>query len=198
MIFLFIFFISSIIFSLQLEINLKNGDFPFEIIKEVGFSINTYKISRDIWLLQIWQDPKYLPSGNIFLSVLKEVKDIKSQIEYDPYISSEDFEKIISLKKGNCISFVSFLDKRLRERGFITKQITGLLFSKEKNNPFYLSRLKATPHRWIRVFFPEMGWFSFDPLSETGRITSFHLPLKSPELLPLMKEIEIKVLQWDS
>ncbi|MEJ5166752.1 MAG: transglutaminase-like domain-containing protein [Thermoanaerobaculia bacterium] len=198
MIFIIFLFISFNLFSLQLEINLKNGDFPFDLLREEGYWVKAFKISDKGWLVEIWQDSNYFPAGEVYQRVLKKVREVKNFIEYNPYHSSIDFEEILTLRKGNCITFSSFLETLLKREGFLAQQVSGILFSKEKNNPFYISKINGTAHRWVKVFFPEYGWLSFDPLSETGRITSFHLPLKSPALLNSLKEIEIKVLQWDS
>lgn len=198
MIFIIALFISLNLFPLQLEINLKKGDFPFDISGEEGYSIKTFQIGKDKCFMEIWQDSKYFPPGEAYQRVLKKVKDVKNFIEYDPYFSAIDFEEILSFGKGNCVSFSSFLETLLKREGFLAQQVSGILFSKEKNNPFYLSKINGTAHRWVKVFLPDYGWISFDPLSETGRITSFHLPLKSLALINSLKEMEIKVLQWDS
>lgn len=198
MILFLIFLFSFNLFSLQLELDLKNADFPFDISGEEGYTIKAYRISNNKWLLEIWQDSNFFPSGEAYQRVLKEVINIKNFLRYDPYLSIKDFQEILRLRKGNCVSFSIFLEKLLKEEGFLVQQVSGILFSKEKNNPFYLERIKGTAHRWVKVFLPEKGWISFDPLSKTGRMTNFHLPLKNPDIITSLKEMEIKVLQWGS
>lgn len=188
---------SSFIFPLNLEVKLKDSIFPFQLVEELDYKVKGLRISEKEWFIEIWQDLKYSPSSEDYFKVLQETINVKKNLNYDPFIFSQNYEDILKEKKGNCISFVSYLNKRLKNMGFISKEVHGVVFSEKRNSPFYIFNIKATPHRWIKVFFPEFGWLSFDPLSESGRLTNFHLPLKEEKYLPLLKEIKIVVEKWD-
>ncbi len=194
--FIFLFF-SPLVFSLKLEVYSKDNSFPFILIDEIDYKIRGYKISKNLWEIEIWQDRDFSPLLKIYDDLLKEVFKVKDFLSYNFFIWSEDYAQILKMRKGNCISFVAFLEKNLKDLGFQTKKVKGLLLSKEKNTPFYLNNLKATPHRWLRVFLPEIGWLSFDPLSNSGRVTKYHLPLRDYESLDFLKELKIEVKRWD-
>ncbi len=195
--FFILLFLSPLIFSLQIEVYSKDNNFPFVLVDEIDYKVKGYKISKDLWEIDIWQDLDFSPPLKIYEDLLKEVLKVKNFLSYNFFIWSEDYNQILKIRKGNCISFVAFLEKNLKDFGFLTKKVKGLLLSKERNSPFYLNNLKATPHRWIQVFLPEIGWLSFDPLSSSGRVTRFHLPLKDYESLDFLKELKIEVKKWD-
>ncbi len=197
MIKLIFFFFSSLSFALQLEVKLNNSFFPFDLTEEMDYKVKGFLISEKSWVLEISRNTMNFPLSNQFAEVLTEALKVKKFLRYDPFISSENIKDILIQRKGNCISFVSYLNEKLKNFGYLTKEVHGILFSKEKNGPFYLSNLSATPHRWIKVFFKDFGWVSFDPLSENGRISNFHLPLKDKKYLKSLKDLEIKVLKWD-
>lgn len=197
MIIFFIFMFSSFIYPLQIEVKLDDSPFPFLLTDEMDYKVQGLKISEKEWIINIWQDLMFSPLSADYQKVLKESKGVKNFISYDPFIWSDNFNEIIKRKKGNCVSYVSYLKNKLKNFGFIIKEVHGIVFSSRKNNPFYLSNIKATPHRWIKVFFPDLGWVSFDPVSETGRITSYHLPLKDGSGLMLLKNLKIVVQRWD-
>lgn len=197
MIIFFIFIFSSFIYPLQIEVQSDGFPFPFLLTEEMDYKVQGLKISEEKWIINIWQDLMFSPLGVDYQKVLKETKSVKNFIRYDPFMSNENFNEIIKIKKGNCVSYVSYLKKKLKSLGFVVEEVHGIVFSSKKNNPFYLSNLSATPHRWIKVFFPDLGWVSFDPVSESGRITKYHLPLKDGSHLKLLKNLKIVVQRWD-
>lgn len=196
MIFILILALISLQFSFKVEVKCS-FNFPFKLIDEVDYKVKASQLSIDRWEIEIWQDLRYSPVAREYEFVLNETLKVKEILDYDPYEWNENFEEILRKKRGNCISFVSFLKEKLKKTGFITEEIHGILFSKENTNPFYIEKLNATPHRWIRVFFKDFGWISFDPLSKNGRVTKFHLPLKGIDCIEFLKKIDLKVIKWD-
>jgi hypothetical protein len=188
---------SSFLFALQLEVKSENFSLPFDLVEEMDYKIKGFVVSQKFWLLEIFKNSDNFFESDEYFKVLNETLKVKKILNYDPYLSNENISEILKEKKGNCVSFVSYLNNRLKEMGFLTKEVHGILISKERNSPFYLSNLMATPHRWIRVFFPKIGWLSFDPLSGDGRVSKFHLPLKDGTDIKVLKDLKIRVIKWD-
>ncbi len=80
----------------------------------------------------------------------------------------EDF--LFGNKRGHCEFFASSMTLMLRSLGHAARLVHG--FSGGQINPYGNYRMvrQADAHAWVEVFFPEMGWRTFDPTPAAGQV----------------------------
>jgi hypothetical protein len=182
----------------ELRIERAAGACPVEPAERWGARTEVFAEGDRTWRVTTATAVPELSEPPAFAPLAEAVARVRGGLAYDVGTWSEDPDEALRAGRGNCVSFTAVLERLLRERGYRTRRVHGLLFSRDGGlNPFYLAPLHATPHRWLEVLSPELGWVPLDPVAPGGRVTPLHLALRGDDTAGWLRGTRIEVLQWD-
>lgn len=75
---------------------------------------------------------------------------------------------LFDLKRGYCTYFASALAVMGRVAGVPTRYIEGFLMPAKQNKDGLYEVRNTNGHAWVEVYFPEIGWLTFDPTPSSG------------------------------
>jgi hypothetical protein len=182
----------------ELRIERASGACPVEPAERWGMRTTVFAEGEGIWRVITTTVLPALSEPPAFAPLAEAVARVRAALAYDVETWSEDPDEALRAGRGNCISFTAVLERMLWERGYPTRRVHGLLFSRDgTHNPFYLAPLHAAPHRWLEVLTPELGWVPLDPVVPGGHVTPLHLALRGDDTAGWLRGTRIEVLRWD-
>ncbi|MFO0865139.1 MAG: transglutaminase family protein [Gemmataceae bacterium] len=93
---------------------------------------------------------------------------IYSEFRYDPQATtvSTPLIDMFAAKRGVCQDFAHFMLASLRSLGLAARYVSGYLETAPPPGKPRLVGADAS-HAWLQVYFPEHGWYDFDPTNDT-------------------------------
>jgi hypothetical protein len=165
-------------------------------------SLITYPLEYRIpgWLKKYTSPDKFIQSDDRRISALAKnlssdcntqyqvvqnvIRWVKTNIEYRldsdvPKTASDVLRK----KTGYCIGYSNLTTALLRAAGIPARNVHGIFIKsselKELDQFHPLSLNDVTLHRWIEVYYPDIGWVFSDPYYSANHITGNYIFLKS-------------------
>jgi len=87
---------------------------------------------------------------------------------HDPEAPLADF--LFGIKKGHCEYFASAMVLMMRSRGHAARLVNGFVGGEYNRFGNYRMIRQADAHSWVEVYFPRLGWQTFDPTPPSGQL----------------------------
>ena len=115
---------------------------------------------------------------DLFKVVFKIAYWVESNVEYDlntlTASASQKASWVLDNKKGVCDEMTSLLVAMLRSLGIPARFVSGISYTTSD-----LFEENWQPHGWAEVYFPNIGWVSFDPtFGQYGYVDVTHIKLR--------------------
>ncbi len=115
---------------------------------------------------------------DLFKVVFKIVYWVESNVEYDlntlTASASQKASWVLDNKKGVCDEMTSLVVAMLRSLGIPARFVSGISYTTSD-----LFTENWQPHGWAEVYFPNIGWVSFDPtFGQYGYVDVTHIKLR--------------------
>lgn len=112
--------------------------------------------------------PSFTPGRPIGEACRDLMERIYSEFVYDPRATtiSTPLLDMFAAKRGVCQDFSHFMLATLRALGLAARYVSGYLETAPPPGKARLVGADAS-HAWLQVYFPEQGWFDFDPTNNT-------------------------------
>ena len=171
---------------------------PVEPAERWGWRVEVYSEAPGQWLVRTQASGQALPDPEALRPLAEAVRAVKARMAYASDAWTEDPDQALRAGRGNCISFTAVLERDLKDLGYRSRRVHGLLFSPDASvSPYYLAPLHATPHRWLEVFTADFGWVPLDPVAPQGRLTGRHVALRGDDTAGWVRGMTVEVLRWD-
>ncbi len=115
---------------------------------------------------------------DLFKLVFKITYWVESNVQYDlstlTASASQKASWVLDNKKGVCDEMTSLLVAMLRSLGIPARFVSGISYTTSD-----LFEENWQPHGWAEVYFPNIGWVSFDPtFGQYGYVDVTHIKLR--------------------
>ncbi len=101
-------------------------------------------------------------------------------------LASQDATSVLARRKGRCSGLANAAAALLIAAGFEARTVSGLLIEGDG----------ATPHRWLEVRLPGVGWVASDPTLGLWLLTPRHVEFSAPvEALPELRVERVESLE---
>jgi len=115
---------------------------------------------------------------DLFKLVFKITYWVESNVQYDlntlTASASQKASWVLDNKKGVCDEMTSLLVAMLRSLGIPARFVSGISYTTSD-----LFNENWQPHGWAEVYFPNIGWVSFDPtFGQYGYVDVTHIKLR--------------------
>ena len=87
---------------------------------------------------------------------------------HDPKAPLADF--LFGIKKGHCEYFATAMVLLLRSRGHAARLVNGFVGGEYNAFGNYRMIRQGDAHSWVEVYFPGLGWHTFDPTPPAGQL----------------------------
>jgi len=95
---------------------------------------------------------------------------IRASVRYDPDRSlPQDPPAVFASRRAYCVGFAELAVDLLRRAGIPAATVQGVLVT-DASAPGYAPQLSGVYHRWVKVFYPDIGWSFEDPLAPEGGV----------------------------
>jgi len=136
--------------------------------------LDAYQYAFDTPLTQ--RRPQWLEYAASFFSPGRPIGEacrglmgrIYNEFTYDPRATtiSTPLLDLFASKRGVCQDFAHFMIATLRSLGLAARYVSGYLETVPPTGKARLIGADAS-HAWLQIYFPEQGWFDFDPTNDT-------------------------------
>ena len=112
-------------------------------------------------------------------------REFKYETEFFP---DQSPARLLADKSGNCVGFCNLALLVLRRMGVRARYVTGIAFKKEDRVQLLLEG--RVLHRWIEIFYEDVGWVFCDPSGKVNFVEATYLILGIEGLHPLAGQMD--------
>lgn len=107
------------------------------------------------------------------------------------YVADQSLEKVLQTHQANCVGLANTAIFVLEHMSIKARHVTGMVFQSEDKAKRLLEG--AVLHRWIEIFYPDVGWVFADPGGKVNHVEASYLVIGISELHPLKQWLESAV-----
>lgn len=168
--------------AIYLEVKVRN--------KQLATKMRALKAANFPVELQQLQGYLNKGQGSLADQVMALFTWLRQEIKYDMLTEeAQDLNTVLTRRRANCIGMANLSIFVLRELGLQARYVTGLAFQSEDRVKLHLEG--NVLHRWIEVYYEDVGWVFGDPAGKVNFVEATYIVLGVEEVHPLPQH-----LQW--
>jgi len=102
-------------------------------------------------------------------AVLRHFGSFRYSLANEPQMPDPLASFLFDVKAGHCEYFATAMTVVLRASGIPARMVTGFYGGRYVENGGYYVVRQGDAHAWVEVWFPEVGWLTFDPTPPDAR-----------------------------
>jgi transglutaminase-like putative cysteine protease len=115
-------------------------------------------------------------------AVERILEGIASTVRYDAdRARKQDPASVYASKRAHCVGFAELAVDLLRRTGIAARTVQGILRTRPDADG-YDSHIGGVYHRWIEIYYPDLGFVFSDPSSSINGVDSRYIPFGRREL----------------
>jgi transglutaminase-like putative cysteine protease len=109
-------------------------------------------------------------------AVERVLSGIASSVRYDPdRARKQDPASVFASRRAHCVGFSELAVDLLRRVGISARTVQGVLRAKAGTEG-YDSHIGGVYHRWIEIYYPDLGFVFSDPSSSINGVDARYIP----------------------